>query len=76
MSDPTGDVDQTPDDKRARIREIDDALEMLRGELGAPNDDPQDYGDAGQALEARMERDSQIETLMAERERLRSEVGE
>ncbi|WP_067483393.1 hypothetical protein [Actinomadura hibisca] len=76
MNDPTGDVNQTPEDKRGRIREIDDALRMLRGELGEPNDDPQDFGDAGQALQARADRDAQIETLENERERLQQELGE
>ncbi|POM27144.1 hypothetical protein BTM25_15540 [Actinomadura rubteroloni] len=60
---------------RDRIREIDDTLKELGGELDGSRDqsghsDPQDFGDAGQDLQARAERDSQVQTLKEERGRL------
>ncbi|XVQ12549.1 hypothetical protein ACQP1W_08315 [Spirillospora sp. CA-255316] len=64
------------DEKRKRIRDIERTLDTLRGELGEPSDDPRDYGDSGQDLVAREEHAAQIESLEAEHQRLREELGE
>jgi hypothetical protein len=64
------------DRRRARVREIEETLETLRGELGDRSDDPQDYGDSGQDLVAREEHAAQLEVLENERRRLLEELGE
>ncbi|WP_018653333.1 hypothetical protein [Actinomadura flavalba] len=64
------------DEKRARLTEIEKTLRSLRGELGDNDDEPADFGDSGQDLQARAERDGQMEVLEQERDRLRAELGE
>ncbi|MFF5260754.1 hypothetical protein ACFY4C_17585 [Actinomadura viridis] len=62
--------------KRTRLRDIEETLETLRGELGDRTDEPRDYGDAGQDLVAREEHAAQVEALENERRKLREELGE
>jgi hypothetical protein len=66
----------TADDLSARIREIDQELAALRGELGAHSDEPKDYGDAATEITEREEHNALIETLEAERRRLVEERGD
>lgn len=68
----------SPDQEKARrrLREIEDSLTMLREQLGPPTGDPQDFGDAGQDIQAREERDAMIESLEGERAILREQVGD
>jgi hypothetical protein len=68
--------DETTDDRRARLREIEIDLAALRAELGPPTGEPQDFGDAGEDLTEREERAALIESLEGERDRLRAELGE
>ncbi|MQY03983.1 hypothetical protein [Actinomadura macrotermitis] len=63
------------DDNKARLAEIDEDLARLRNELTPPPDEPQDYGDAGQDLNARGELQAQIDVLEQERERLLNQGG-
>ncbi|GAA1582154.1 hypothetical protein GCM10009678_76100 [Actinomadura kijaniata] len=62
--------------KRERITEIEESVAVLRRELGERTDDPMDFGDAGQDLEAREQQLSMIEALEGERRRLLDELGE
>ncbi|MFC5751948.1 hypothetical protein [Actinomadura rugatobispora] len=64
------------DEKRKRVRDIEQTLNTLRGELGEPSDDPRDYGDAGQDLVQREEHAAQIEALETERDRLLEELND
>ncbi|GAA2421890.1 hypothetical protein GCM10010191_36950 [Actinomadura vinacea] len=64
------------EEKRTRLRQIEETLATVRGELGDRSDDPQDYGDAGQDLVAREEHAAQLEALETERDRLLEELGE
>ncbi|NDU74657.1 hypothetical protein GWI34_18785 [Actinomadura sp. DSM 109109] len=66
---------ETEDERRARLRDIDESLERLRAELPAPSGDPADMVDSGQYLAQREELQGQIELLEAERERLRGRLG-
>ncbi|WP_433333703.1 hypothetical protein [Spirillospora sp. CA-294931] len=68
-------TEQGAGDREARLREIDEDLARLRAELGEPGDEPRDYGEAGQDLNARAEQGAQIEALENERRRLTSEPG-
>ena len=63
------------DDKKARLKEIEEDIAGLRREFPDPTDDPQDYGDAGAALTQRQEISAQLEALAAERDRLKEELG-
>ncbi|WP_030165388.1 hypothetical protein [Spirillospora albida] len=65
----------TDDDKRARLRVIDEDLDRLRADLTPPLADAHDHVDAGQNLTAREELSGQIEQLEDERLRLRDELG-
>jgi len=65
----------TVEEKKARLKEIEEDIEGLRRELPDPTDDPQDYGDAGAALAQRQEISAQLEVLAAERDRLKEELG-
>ncbi|GAA0951767.1 hypothetical protein [Actinocorallia libanotica] len=63
------------DDKKARLREIEEDIAGLRREFPDRTDDPQDYGDAGAALTQRQEISAQLEALATERDRLKEELG-
>jgi hypothetical protein len=69
-------MNQPGDDRRTRLREIDESLDRLRADLTPPSGDPGDNVDAGQYLAAREELEGQIELLEYERERLRGELDE
>jgi hypothetical protein len=63
------------DDKlRQRLRDIEIDLERLRGEIGPPTDDPQDFGDAGQDIALRNEQQALIDNLEQERTRIQQEL--
>ncbi|GLZ04921.1 hypothetical protein Acsp03_23870 [Actinomadura sp. NBRC 104412] len=64
------------DTRRTRIRDIEETLSVLRGELGERSDDPRDFGDSGQDLEAREEHETQIRALEDERRLLLEQLGE
>ncbi|WP_019629289.1 hypothetical protein [Actinomadura atramentaria] len=66
------DIEKRKREIQDRIKEIDETLETLQGELGtnASVPDPGDFADAGQNLQSRAERDSQVQTLTEERGRL------
>ncbi|WP_395104388.1 hypothetical protein [Actinomadura sp. SCN-SB] len=64
------------DTRRARIRDIEETLSVLRGELGERSDDPRDFGDSAQDLEAREEHETQIRALEDERRLLLEQLGE
>ncbi|RKS72055.1 hypothetical protein BZB76_4868 [Actinomadura pelletieri DSM 43383] len=64
------------DDRRTRLRDIDESLDRLRADLTPPSGDAGDNVDSGQYLAARQELEGQIELLEYERERLRVELGE
>jgi hypothetical protein len=64
------------DRRRARIRQIEETLAVLRGELGERSDDPRDYGESGQDLVAREEHAALLDSLEDERRRLLDELGE
>lgn len=68
-------MSETNDDRRARLREIDESLDRLRADLPSPPGDAGDRVDSGQYLAAREELEGQIELLEAERERLRDRLG-
>ncbi|TYK49326.1 hypothetical protein [Actinomadura decatromicini] len=63
------------DDRRERLREIEQSLERLRADLVPPREDAGDNIDSAQNLTAREEIAGQIELLEYERERLRSALG-
>ncbi|MFG2085648.1 MULTISPECIES: hypothetical protein [unclassified Spirillospora] len=63
------------DDRRTRLRDLDETLARLRAELPAPPGDATDFADSGQYLAAREELEGQIELLESERERLRADLG-
>lgn len=65
----------TTENKKARLKEIEEDIEGLRREFPDRTDDPQDYGDAGAALSQREELSAQLEVLATERDRLRQELG-
>ncbi|GAA4224887.1 hypothetical protein GCM10022254_05460 [Actinomadura meridiana] len=65
-----------PDDRRSRLREIDESLDRLRADLTPPSGDAGDNVDSGQYLAAREELEGQIELLEYERERLRGEIDD
>jgi chromosome segregation ATPase len=64
------------DDTRARVREIEDSVKVLKAQVPEPEADAGDAVDAAQNLQAREELLGQIEDLEAERERLLEELGE
>jgi hypothetical protein len=66
----------TDDERRTRILDIEETLAVLQGELGERNDDPKDFGDSAQDLEAREAHDAQIDALENERRTLLEELGE
>ncbi|MEV3919918.1 hypothetical protein [Actinomadura coerulea] len=66
---------ETEDDRRARLRDIEDSLKRLRADLPEPSGDPTDMVDSGQYLAQREELQGQIDLLEAERERLRADLG-
>lgn len=66
---------ETEDDRRARLRDIEDSLRRLRADLPSPSGDPTDMVDSGQYLAQREELQGQIDLLEAERERLRGDLG-
>ncbi|MFB4311104.1 hypothetical protein [Actinomadura sp. GTD37] len=68
-------MNQTEDERRTRLREIDESLDRLRADLPEPSADAGDFIDAGQYLAQREELQGQIEQLEAERERLRDSLG-
>jgi len=65
----------TAEDKKARLKEIEEDIEGLRREFPDRTDDPQDYGDEGAALSQRQELSAQLEVLANERDRLKRELG-
>ncbi|MEO3822423.1 hypothetical protein [Actinomadura sp. B10D3] len=67
---------QPEDDRRARLRDLEESLARLRADLPAPPGEPADFVDSGQYLAQREELQAQIELLEAERERLRASLGE
>jgi hypothetical protein len=64
------------DQKRVRVREIEDSVKVLQAEVPEPEADAGDTVDAAQNLQAREELLGQIEELQDERERLLEELGE
>jgi hypothetical protein len=64
------------DARRARIRDIEETLSVLRGELGDRSDDPRDFGDSGQDLEAREDHEGRIQALEDERRSLLEQLDE
>ncbi|MBO2446972.1 hypothetical protein J4573_07710 [Actinomadura barringtoniae] len=64
------------DEKRERVREIEESVKVLRAQVPEPEADAGDAVDAAQNLQAREELLGQIENLEDELERLREEVGE
>lgn len=68
-------ANEPDDDRRTRLREIDESIDRLRADLTPPPADARDNVDAGQYLAAREELEGQIELLEYERERLRDELG-
>ncbi|TDD84872.1 hypothetical protein E1293_12120 [Actinomadura darangshiensis] len=66
---------QPDDDRRTRLRDIEESLARLHADLPAPSGDATDMVDSGQYLAAREELQGQIELLEAERERLRTALG-
>ncbi|MER7548042.1 hypothetical protein [Actinomadura sp.] len=68
-------MNQPEEERRARLREIDESLERLRADLPDPPSDAGDMVDSGQYLAQREELAGQIELLEAERERLRESLG-
>ncbi|MES9537213.1 MULTISPECIES: hypothetical protein [unclassified Actinomadura] len=63
------------DDRRARLRDLEESLARLRADLPSPSGDPTDMVDSGQYLAQREELQGQIDLLEAERERLRADLG-
>lgn len=63
------------DDRRGRLREIEDSLARLRADLVPPPEYAGDNIDSGQYLAAREEIEGQIELLEYERDRLRAALG-
>ncbi|MEU8342993.1 hypothetical protein [Actinomadura meyerae] len=68
-------MNQSEEELRTRLRQVEESLERLRADLPGPPDDPGDFVDAGQYLSQREELEGQIELLEAERERLRDSLG-
>jgi hypothetical protein len=64
------------DEKRARLRDLDEDIARLRAEVPAPSADATDFVDGGQNLAAREELAGQIEGLENERRRLLDELGQ
>ncbi|MEO3782301.1 hypothetical protein ABGB12_03150 [Actinocorallia sp. B10E7] len=65
----------TTEEKKARLKEIEEDIAGLLREFPDRTDDPQDYGDAGAALAQREELSTQLEVLAIERDRLKRELG-
>ena len=63
------------EEKKARLKEIEESIEGLRRDFPDRTDDPQDYADEGAALTLRQEISAQLEVLSAERDRLKDELG-
>ncbi|GAA2581264.1 hypothetical protein SMC26_21285 [Actinomadura fulvescens] len=63
------------DEARERLKEIEETLDVLRGEIGPPTDDPKDYGDAAAEMLAREEQGALIESLEREQAQLRRQLG-
>jgi hypothetical protein len=68
-------MNQSEDERRARLRELDESLDRLRADIPDPPTDAGDMVDSGQYLAQREELQGQIELLEAERERLRDSLG-
>ncbi|MFA1541203.1 hypothetical protein [Actinomadura monticuli] len=68
-------MNQPEEERRTRLREIEESLERLRADLPAPTGDAGDFVDSGQYLAQREELQGQIEQLEAERETLRDSLG-
>jgi len=68
-------MNQPEEERRTRLREIEESLDRLRADLPAPPGDAGDFVDSGQYLAQREELQGQIEQLEAERERLRDSLG-
>lgn len=68
-------MNQSEDERRTRLREIEESLARLRADLPSPPADAGDFVDSGQYLAQREELQGQIEVLEAERERLRDSLG-
>jgi hypothetical protein len=68
-------MNQSEDERRARLRELDESLDRLRADIPDPPTDAGDMVDSGQYLAQREELQGQIDTLEAERERLRDSLG-
>ena len=63
------------DERRDRLREIDETLERLRADLPEPTGDAGDFIDSAQYLAQREELQGQIDLLENERETLRDSLG-
>lgn len=68
-------MNQPEDERRTRLREIDESLERLRADLPDPPADAGDMVDSAQYLAQREELAGQIEQLEAERQRLSDSLG-
>ncbi|NKZ08569.1 hypothetical protein [Actinomadura latina] len=68
-------MNQPEDERRARLRDIEESLDRLRADLPDPPADAGDMVDSGQYLAQREELQGQIEQLEGERERLRDSLG-
>lgn len=68
-------MSMTDEHKRERLRDIEADLDRLRQDLIPPPGDAHDYIDSAQDLNAREEIGGMIETLEAEHERLRAQLG-
>lgn len=61
---------------KSRLREIEEDLAFLRSELPDRTGDPKDYADAAVELESFEELSAQIETLEAERDRIKTRLAQ
>ena len=69
------DEHKSDEQKRERLRVIEEDIARLRAELPQPSGEPQDFVDAGQELAAREELLGRIELLENERRWLKDELG-
>ncbi|ACY96613.1 hypothetical protein Tcur_1027 [Thermomonospora curvata DSM 43183] len=69
-------AEETAEDLRAQLREVENDLAVLRAEAAPPSEEPQDFGDAAEEITQREELAALIETLERRRERLRAALGE
>ncbi len=68
-------MNQSEEELRERLGQVEESLARLRADLPAPPADAGDFVDSGQYLAQREELEGQIEVLENERERLRDSLG-